>query len=364
MAYDVRTLATLSTQARQFFTSSITGARVNIWANTFTVVGKVLALLDREHELRRARLAKQQFLSTADDPAWIARHCFEYGIVRGPGDQAVGNIVVPTLMGTIAPAGMTWVRADGATYTSLAATTATGTGATVPLQADAAAAISNMNPGDTLTAVLTDDVPEALGTVGTVDANSITGGTDPEDLETFRARGLYRKRNPPQGGSVPDYVEWAGAALSTVKDVFVDSFQNDERSVWLCFTVSDQPNGIPTPGQVAIVEAYVNDPIRRPVTARVFATGPTEVDVPIAITNFFPDTLATRGAVAAEIAALQADAMQPATPSAPFVLYREEIDAAIKRAAGVGHFTLVSPPADLPFTTPGQLPVLGLPTYS
>ena len=140
-----------------------------------------------------------------------------------------------------------------------------------------------MNAGDTLALVVDNGVPEQLGATATVDAGGLTGGTDPEDLETFRARVLYRKRNPPQGGSAPDYVEWAGQALSTVKAVFVDSFANDTRSVWVCFTVSDQANGIPSTDQVATVQAYVSDPVRRPITARVFATGPTEVDVPIAL---------------------------------------------------------------------------------
>ena len=370
MAYDVRSLATLSTQARQFFTSAITGTVTKLWANTFTVVGKVIALADREHELRRARLYKQLFVSTADDRAWLTRHGFEYGMSPDPGNQAVGDIIVPAPAGTIAPGGMTWARADGVTYTSLAPATAVGNSVTVPLQADDAAAASNMDPADTLTAVLTDAVPEALGTTGTVDTGGLTGGTDPEMIESFRARVLYRKRNPPQGGSEPDYVQWVGEALSTIGydgdqiQVYVDSFQNDSRSVWVCFKVSDQPNGIPTDGQVAIVQAYLNDPVRRPITARVFATGPTPVAVPIALTNFSPDTPATRAAVAAEIAALQVDEMAPAKPSAPFVLYREQVDAAIARAAGVAHFTLVSPSTDQPFTTGGQMPVLGAPTYS
>lgn len=369
MAYDVRSLATLSTQARQFFTSSITGTVVKLWANTFTVIGKVIALADREHELRRARLAKQQFASTADDYAWLRRHGFELGLAPNPGNQAVGNISVPAPDGTITLAGMTWVRGDGVTYSSLAPATSVGGLAHVSLQADLAAAASNMQPGDTLTAVLTDAVPQALGTTGTVDAYGVTGGTDPEDIEGFRARVLYRKRNPPQGGSIPDYVKWVGEALSAVGydgdgiQVYVDSFQNDARSVWVSFKVLDQPNGIPSAGEVATAQAYVDDPIRRPVTARVFVMPPVEVDVPITITNFYPDTPDTRAAVTAELAALQADEIEPARPSMPFVLYREEIDAAIKRAPGVGHFTLVSPATDLTYATAAQMPVLQPPTY-
>lgn len=365
MGYEIRTLATLATQARQFFTQSIPGALVRIWANTFTVLGKVLALLDFEHELRRRWLFKQVFASTADQ-LWLTRHGFELGLAPDPGNFAVGSITVAVTAGDVVPLGTSWARGDGVTYSTLVAVVATGTSADLPLQCDQVGAIGDMAAGDTLTVVLTDNVPISLdlNPTGTVDAAGLTGGTDAEDVETFRARVLYRKRNPPQGGSAPDYEEWVGKALSTAKSVYVDSFQNDSRSVWVCFTVTDQPSGVPTSGQVAIVEAYVSDPVRRPVTARVFSTGPTAIAAPIAVTHFYPDTDDTRGAVLAELAALQADEIQPATPSAPFVLYREAIDAAIKRAAGVVHFTLVTPATDTTYSTPGQMPVLGVPAYS
>ena len=368
MGYDIRPLATLASQARGFFTQAIPGAVVRLWANTFTVIGKVLALLDFEHELRRQYLYNQFFASTAAYQ-WLVRHGFELGLTPDSGTAANGSISVPwSGDADIVPAGTQFERADGATYSTVAATNASGTSVTLIVQADDAGADYNVDAGDQLAIVETNTVPFGLGgsnsSDGTVLAPGIADGVDPEDLETFRARVLYRKRNPPQGGSAPDYVEWAEQALATVKDVYIDSFANDTRSVWLCFTVTDQPNGIPTAAEVATVQDYVSDPIRRPITARVFATAPTEVNVAIAIQNFAPDTDDTRAAVAAEIAALQTDVIQPATPSTPYVLYREEIDAAIKRATGVAHFTLVSPAADLTFSTGGQFPVLQAPTYS
>ncbi len=368
MGYEIRTLATLATQARGFFTQSIPGAIVRLWANTFTVIGKVLSLLDFEHELRRQWLFQQLFASTAEYQ-WLTRHGFELGLVPDPGTAANGTITVPWSGAVdIVPAGTQFGRADGATYSTLAATRASGTSVALIVMADDVGAEYNVHAGDTLAIIETNAVPIGLGGSGsvaaTVSAAGIAGGVDPEALETFRARVLYRKRNPPQGGSASDYTEWAGQALATVKNVYVDSFANDSRSVWLCFTVTDQPNGIPSAAEVATVQAYVSDPVRRPITARVFATAPTEVDVPIAIQNFAPDTDDTRAAVAAEIAALQIDVIQPATPSSPYTLYVEEIETAINRATGVANFTLVSPAADITYSTGGQFPVLQAPTYS
>ena len=363
MGYDIRTLATLATQARQFFTQAVPGALVRLWANTFIVLGKVFALLDFEHELRRQWLFNQLFASTAEYQ-WLTRHGFELGLTPDSGTAATGSVTVASASGDIVPAGTQFERADGATYSTLAPTTPTGATVRLTLMADSVGADYDAAAGDTLTLVETTAAPASLGSLATVEAAGITGGVDVEDLETFRARVLYRKRNPPQGGSAPDYVEWAGQALGTVKAVFVDSFSNDSRSVWLCFTVTDQPNNLPSDAEVATVQAYVGDPVRRPITARVFATAPTPVAVPIAVMNLAPDTDDTRAAVANEIAALQADEVQPATPSTPFTLYREQIEAAINRATGVARFTLVSPAADLTFTTGGQMPVLQAPTYS
>ena len=93
--YSLRSLDTLSKLTRGFFTQSITGAITSLWANTFTVVGKVLALLDFEHEQRRAWLYDQIFASRAD-AVWLARHGFELGLTQAPASTAAGTILAAT----------------------------------------------------------------------------------------------------------------------------------------------------------------------------------------------------------------------------------------------------------------------------
>ena len=363
MAYEIRPLLTLSSLARQAFTQAVTGAIVRVWANTFTVFGKVFALLDFEHEQRRAYLYDQLFASTAA-PQWLTRHGFELGLTQDPGNVAVGTVTVPATSGLVVPAGLAFVRADGLTYTTLSGATAGSDANAVdlPISADLAGAAGNLDAGDTLTLAPTSAVV-GLGTTATVDAAGLAGGTDPEPTEAFRARILYRKRNPPQGGSAADYVEWAGTALSTVKAVYVDSFLNDARAVWVCFTVSDQTDGIPNEAEIATVQAYVSDPVRRPVTARVFVVAPTPAPVGVTIANLSPDTTDIRAAIEVELEALFADDVRPATPSTPFTLYVEAVSAAIARATGVGNFTLRSPSADQVYATGGQMPTLGSITY-
>lgn len=364
--YSVRSLVTLSKAARGYFTGAIDGAVASVWANTFTVVGKVMALLDFEHEQRRAWLFKQQFASTADE-VWLRRHGFELGLTQSPGSAALGRITVPAPDGLVVPAGLTFLRGDGVSYTTLVGGVAGGTTVVLYLAADAVGAIGNAEIGTTLTLSPDTPGPDGLGSTGPVVANDdgsgLSAGTDVEMLEAFRARVLARKRNPPQGGATTDYEQWVHEALDTVQDVFVDSFQNDIRSIWIMFTVTDQPNGIPTAAQVAIVQAYVSDPVRRPVTARAFVSPPNPISVPVTIQALAPDTAEIRASIAAELAAVFIDRARPGRPSAPFRLYRSWLDEAISRAVGEDGHDLPVPAADLTFSA-GQYPVLGVISYT
>ena len=363
--YTIRSLAQLTTEATGAFVQSVQGTATKLWPNVWRIEGKVLALIGFEMEQRRAWLVRQLFASTAER-VWLIRHGFELGLQPEPASTSMGTATAAATPGTVVPIGLQYARGDGVTYSTVANATAGGN-VTISLEADVAAAAGDTPAGTLLTLVNPDDAPIGLATTCTVDAASdgtgLSGGTDEETTESFRARVLYRKRNPPQGGSIPDYVEWVLAAVSTATAVFVDSFQNDTRSVWVQFTVSDQPNGIPTAGQVAAAQAYVNDPIRRPVTARVFVSAPVAQAVNVVIGGLSPDTTDIRSAVAAEIQAAFTDRARPGQPSAPFVFSASWIDEAISRATGEDRHRRVAPAADLTFTS-GNLPVLGSIAYT
>ena len=358
--YTIRSLATLAQNARGYFTQSVEGAVASVWANTFTVVAKVLALIGFEMEQRRAWLVRQLFASTAER-VWLIRHGFELGLQPDPASASIGTATATAALGTIVPSGLQYARGDGVTYTVQAQASAVGTGVDLSLEADVAGAAGDCSPNTVLTLVSPADAPAGLATTCVVDAaadgTGLSGGADEESLESFRGRVLYRKRNPPQGGSAADYAEWVQAAVPTVARVFVDSYANDHRAVWVQFTVTDQPNGIPSAGQIAAAQAYVSDPIRRPVTARVIVTAPEASPVDIVIASLYPDTADTRAAAQAEIAATFVDRAQPGTPSSSFKFPASWLSEAISRATGEDSHDLVSP-GDLSFAA-GQLPVLG-----
>ena len=363
--YSARSLRELSQAARKYFTQSIDGAIASVWANTFTVTGKVIALVGQGLELRRAWLVRQLFASTADR-LWLIRHGFEYGLTPEPAAPALGSGTGASSASAPLPTGLQYARADGVVFNVLSAATPIGGAVSFDLEADGPGALSNTEAGASLALLDPADAPAGVPLTITVDAaadgTGLSGGADEEDTEAFRARVLFRKANPPMGGSAPDYAEWVQAAVPNVTRVFVDSFQNDARSVWVQFTVADQPNGIPTAGQVAIAQAYVDDPIRRPVTARAFVSAPLAVPQTIAISGLAPDTTDVRAAIEAELAAAYADRAEPGRPSRVVRFSASWLNEAISRATGEDSHGLVSPGDQ--FFTAGQMPVLGSIAYT
>ena len=367
--YNIRSLAELGAQARQFFTQSIDGAIASVWANTFTVISKVLALLDFEHEMRRAWLFRQIFASTADE-MWLARHGFELGLTQAPSTPAFGQVSLPAATSQSLPAGLAFTRGDGVTYTSLTGGTPRNGVVTLYVEADLAGSLGNAPPGTTLALSPDTSVPDGVGDTATVldDGAGISGGIDGEAIEAFRARVLARKRNPPHGGSASDYATWLREAIPSAAGVWVDSFSNDTRAVWVAFTVDDGTGAgtsrLPTPGEIGQAQAYLDDPLRRPVTARVFVVGLLPMPVPLLIAGLSPDRPETREAIAAEVAAVFADRAEPGKPTqGPFVFSRSWLDEAVSRATGEDRHRLPSPADDLVFGA-GEYPVPGVISYT
>jgi uncharacterized phage protein gp47/JayE len=362
MTFVVPKLAELSQRARLIIANATEGATIDLWPNLFPILAKIFALLGKEWHLRVAFLYKQLFASTADE-VWLVRHGFELGITRIPAKVATGFVTVECPSGTVVPFGITYRRADGALFRTR--TSAIGTGAATSLEMEAleAGVVGNTDAGQTLSLVDTGLI-SGLGEVVTVSAGGLGGGADVETVEALRQRILDRKRNPPQGGSATDWIRWTKESSGAITRVFVDSFLGDAREVWICFLRSDRANGIPTPADVAAVQAYVDDPVRRPVTARVSVVAPDPQVVSITIAGLSPDTPAIRAAIEAELDAVFADRVAPATPSQSFTLWRAWLSEAISRATGETKHTLAIPATDLTYSTGGQMPVRGPISYT
>jgi uncharacterized phage protein gp47/JayE len=362
MTFVVPKLSELSQRARLIIANATQGATIDLWPNLFPILAKILALLGKEWHMRLAFLYKQLFASTADE-VWLARHGFELGITRIPAKVATGYVTVDVPSGTVVPYGVTYRRADGALFRTRTSSIGAGAGTSLEFEAVIAGALGNTDAGQTLTLIDTRLIP-GLGDTATVSASGLGGGADVEAIEAFRQRILDRKRNPPQGGSATDWIRWTKESSGAISRVFVDSFIGDAREVWISFLRSDRANDIPTSADVAAVQAYVEDPIRRPVTARVSVAAPDPQPVNMTIAGLSPDTPAIRASIEAELDAMFADRVAPATPSQNFTLWRAWISEAISRATGETKHTLAVPATDLTYTTAGHMPVRGAVSYT
>lgn len=360
MAYPSTSLAGWFERAKAGF-RGVVGAAVDLWPNAWAVIAKVLAVLSREIDLRLAYLHRQIFVSTADE-GYVERHAFEYGIAPRAAGRAAGSITITATGSGSIPAGVAFQRSDGQVYLSVASVLAAPGPVTILVQADRAGPEGNAPAGEALT--LISPLPTLpASAVATVGAAGLGGGSPAETVDELRARVLERKRMPPQGGSATDWMRWA-REVPGVERVFVDSFSNSDRRVWVAFTFAGRVNGVPNGGDVATVQAYLSDPVRRPVTARVTAVAPTAVAVAVTATGVEPLNAATAAAINAELQALFAERMEVATPNRPFVLPRAWISEAISRAIGENRHTLASPSGDVAYSVAGQYPVLGAVTLS
>jgi len=362
MTYPLPSIDDLSARARGRLTEATKGKATGIWPNLFPILAKFHAALAYEIHLRLAWLYKQLFASTADE-LWLTRHGFELGITRVPAKVATGTAVVSCPVGTVIPYGVTYRRADGALFRTRTSAIGAGISTSVELEAITAGVAGNTGAGELLALVDT-SVVTGLGSTATVGAGGLGGGAEVEPIETLRQRILDRKRNPPQGGSATDWIRWTKESSGAITRVFVSSFVGDAREVWISFLRTDRTNSIPTAADVAAVQAYLEDPVRRPVTARVTVVAPVAQPVNITLQGLSPDSELIRAAVQAELIALFTERVAPATPQQNFTLFRAWISEAVSRATGEDRHILVSPATDLVYSTGGHMPVLGTVSFT
>lgn len=349
------TLTDLHARIRSLFGLSETADTLRLKPNVHEVVAKVLGLLSFELIQRISYLHDQIFASRADT-VWLARHGFELGITRRQASKALGIASGPATNGVVFPAGLIFVRADGARFETTSSALGVGGQVSFQIRAVEGGASGNTDAGSILQPEDILGIPGFQGPLA-VNTGGLGGGADSETTDEFRARVLSRKRNPPHGGSKADWQRWA-LEVPGVTAAFVDTFAGDTREVWVAFLFEGRPFGIPTSGDVAVVQAYLDDDSRRPVTARVSAVAPTTMPISLTV-RLEPDTADVRARVSTEIAAIFQDRAKPATPNEGAVFYRSWIDEAISRATGEDNHTLLSPTSDIAVSVAGAIPVPG-----
>lgn len=296
-------------------------------------------------------VARQVIPDTAESE-YLERWAAIWAITRKPADFAAGPAAFPGTNGTLVPAGTIVQRQDGVQYKVLTDATVASGSASLSVQAMVAGADSNLAAGNRLTLL---SPIAGLQSSGTVSTGGIVDGVDVESDDRLRERLLQRIQNPPQGGSLSDYILWA-LQVPGVTRVWPSPMEMGPGTVTVRFVTDDDPAGIiPGPAKVAEVQAHIDE--LRPVTAEVFVVAPiaSPINPSIAIR---PNTAAVQAAVIAELEDLLT---RDAVPAGTILISRMREAASI--AAGEENNSFISPTADVPNAT-GHIATLGTVTFS
>ena len=308
---------------------------------------------------------------TAEDEflyAWAAL----VGIYPKPATAAVGQA---TFTGTVLtpalalPAGTALTRQDGTPYQTTADGTVDPSGnVLVPISATVMGAFTNCNAGTAIS--IAHPVPGINS--GGVTVGPTTGGADNETNAELRTRMLARYAEPPQGGAVADYIEWALEVPSCTRAWCVPNGMGTGTVIVYIMTDGNAFGGFPqgtdgvsqfetrpvltvASGDQGLVADHVF-PVQ-PVTALVYVVAPVPYPVDVTVIGLQPDTLEVREAIAAALTDILLAIGEPGG-----VVYPSQLYDAILSTPGVVEFTITEPA--LPLQLPGgNLPVLGTLTF-
>ncbi|MFZ5715749.1 MAG: baseplate J/gp47 family protein [Bradyrhizobium sp.] len=320
-------------------------------------------------------IQKQKFALTADSEN-LDRHGEELGLARRPRAPAQGVVDISVGAAVSLAVAAVFRRADGVEYIATAGGATTGAGVlSVPVTCAADGQNTNAIAGTPLAIVSgLDGDPAATAQVA---SGGLVAGADDEDDESFRARILFRKRNPPHGGSAADYVMWTGevpgvSVTGARPDVFVERLWLGPGSVRVFPLMFDlYANGIPQAADVQRVKDHLETV--RPAGARVAVHAAQAVPINITINGLQPNTVAVQEAVLAElraafrrnarVAGIDVDIGNMDYLAKPTTFSRSWIWQAVANASGEQRHIIVAPAADQALT-PGQMATLGTVTFT
>jgi uncharacterized phage protein gp47/JayE len=374
-SYKLPSINDLVERSRSAFRSVLKGSDAWLWPNNVYVSAKVIGAMVFEAMGFLAYVQKQMFAFSAPDIESLGNHGIEFNIPQNPAAPAEGVVIVTDTGAVSIANGAILQRTDGVQFiVTTGGSIATAGSVSVSVIAAVDGKITNCNPGTNLSIVsgVTGTAPTAA-----VDSNGISLGADLEDIESWRARILFRKRNPPHGGSAADYVQWAGqvAGVSFYIDrptVYVERLWNGPGTVRVFPLMYDlYANGIPSPADVVRVQNYIETV--RPAGARVTVAAPQAVPVNITISGLQPNTLDVQNAVLAElldtfIRLSRVAGNDSNFGSMPYLAYPTSFSLswiwqAVANATGEQRHVIVSPVADVALTA-GQMATLGTVTFT
>lgn len=227
-----------------------------------------------------------QIFTTTQDLESLRKEGEEIGVIYKDAIQAELVAEVTGIASSTLQAGTQFVNAaNGLVYATLSAATILPTETTISVDVLCLTAGFAGNLADStvisLISPLTNFNDDAVILSTTV------LGSDAELPDDYRQRILQAKQRKPQGGAIADYVGWA-LEVADITRAF--AFNTSPGTVTVYTLTDNLPARIPTAPKLAEVQAYLEDPIRKPLNDTVIAGLFTEVEFDVTITNLIPNT--------------------------------------------------------------------------
>lgn len=357
MPRSVPTLAQLIATGRLELEASLSASGVAVLLPKFGIeqalnVSVSMALRDLYDQ--QLWIVRQIIPTTDSEDQTIIDTAQTEGVIRKQAEYAVGPVA---LTGSVpVPVGAMLSHKDGREYTVTSSGAPANGKVAAVVQAIDAGAAGNMAAGETLTLV----TPEA-GLQAQVVTGDISGGADIEPIAELLERLLFRKRNPPMGGAVHDFVAWMREMPGVTRAWGYDAWQGGS-TIGIAWVYDGRSNILPTVTDKALMQSYLfrhadpatGLPVGRPAGIEPVDMGLKLKTTPLTITPV-PDTAEIRAAIVTNLAAYQRTLSNGST------LVLAKVRTAIGSATGLANYTL-SLAADVSATA-SELNVIGAITW-
>jgi len=230
-------------------------------------------------------IRRQIFVISADDDAVFARGN-EYGIDPTPATKGRYTATITgAIAGTNIPAGTIFTRGNFAYEVIALAVVDIAGAATITIEPLDFGFAPNLAISDVIDLSTPVSGLPGTATVATV----IQSGSNAESLEAYKQRIISRQQTPPQGGSVPDYVQWSTEVPGIVEaypfrvgpGIVVYGITDDN---------TDETTRIPDSSKRTELQNYLNDPRRKPMNDNITVQPQTNVGFVVTAQNLVPNT--------------------------------------------------------------------------
>ena len=354
MPWSTPTLRTVRGQVRDYIQSTLPGSDANVPNSVLRVLSDSQGGLCHLTLQYIDWLALQLLPDTAETE-WLDRHG-KIWLVNADGSTgrklatlSTGEVTFTGTIGVAVPAGTQLSYANGQLFETTGTVAISSVATPAPIRALDPGSASNLTGGSALLVI---DAPAGVDATAYIVVN-MQGGADEETDEELRARVLRRIRQPPMGGAVYDYEQWALAVPGVTR-----AWATTEMgigTVTVRFMMDDlraDNGGFPLDEDIQAVTDYLN--IVRPVTVKdLFVESPIPFPIDFNLADLVPDTADIVAAI--EVSCRQMIMALSAPGQTIFVAWKY---GAVINAPGVQSFILVNNLDDI-MPSPGHMAVLG-----